>query len=289
MNRFWHGALILSLWIPVAALLAPGDAFADSSTMALLKSTSTSGPPIATLSLVGGTGLTGPMKPSIIHCSEPTLSGTEILVIGAPVDTSLSVRINVFRGQVMVGVDTGSGAQYQERDFVGTRVTHFDAAHGATIRSSLAPVPLAPGTAVPNLPSLTSIAGTISCAGQTPGTSTLTVSGTTEVGRVSGRIRPVFVTCSSGTAGPQALIVGNVKVGRGKGLIDMSVYGGVVSVFIGARSLQGHEYRGPAGSGSATAGGASIKGDAVEMVAPGATAHSVHVVGHATCGQNPAP
>jgi hypothetical protein len=292
MKRFWHGALLASLCLPVAVLCAPGDGFAGSSTVALLNSSSsstttrTSGPPSATLGLVGGTELTGPVVPNIIHCAEPTLDGTEILVIGTPVDSNLSVRISVLRGKVSVGVDTGSGAQYEERDFVGTGVAHFVATHGARIKSSLAPVPPAAGTTVPNLPSVTSIAGTISCAGQTPGSSTLTVVGTTEAGRVSGRIGPVFVTCSPG---PQVLIIGNVKVGRREGFIDVSVFGGVVSLFIASGSVQGQQYRAPVGSGAATTGGASINGNAVEMVASGATAHSLRVVGHATCGQNPAP
>jgi hypothetical protein len=264
----------------VAALVLTGGAGAGSATRA----SAPSGPPVVTLHLVGGTGITGPVTPSIVHCAFPTLQGAEILVIGSPADATLSVRLDVRRGQVMVGLDTGSGPQYEERGFLGRQVTHFDAGRGATIDTSLTPVPPPAGTAVPNLPAISSIAGTISCGGQTAGSSTLRITGTTETGRVTGPIHPVSVSCKPGSP---ALIIGLVKVGHAKALIDMSIGSGPFSFAVITSPSSEHEYQGSAGAGSLTAGGASVNGSATEAAAAGVTTvHTLHVVGHVTCGHD---
>jgi len=241
------------------------------------------GPAVVHLNLVGGPGLTGTLTPDIVHCALPMLKGPELLVIGHPANTNLSIRIMLLAGSVTVGVDTGSGAQYRERDFTGTGMTGFDPAKGATIDSALTAVPAAAGTVAPNLPALTSITGTIDCAGQTPGTSTLAITGETEDGAVSGQISPVNVSCTQGAG---ALVIGLIHVGSGTALIDMSVQGSLFSFFIQGKS-SGHQYQAATGSASVTATGGHVDGDAVERVTGGATPHTLHVVGDATCGQNP--
>lgn len=243
--------------------------------------TNTSGPPTVTLHLVGATGLTGPVTPSIIDCAEPSLTGSTILVIGASPKASLSVRVVVRATTVEVDLDTGSGAQYEERDFTGTDVAGFKATRGVTLNATLTPAAVAPGTSVPDLPVLSSIAGTVHCAGQTPGKSTLTVSGQTETGKASGHIAPVRVTCLTGQ---QVLIIGIVKIGKSKVLIDMSVYNGLFSFFLETSSNGSHQYKAPAGSATATPTGAKVKGTAVEVVTTG-TPHTLKITGRVTCGK----
>ena len=267
-------------------LLAAGGVIATSS--AVSGSNPRSGPASATVSLTGGTGVVGPLSNLTVRCGLPTLAGTEIFVLGTPSNTSLSVRIVVVAGRVTVGVDTGAGAQYQERDFTATKVARFGAAHGATLDTALIAEPVPAGTTVSNLPSITSIVGTIACGGQTAGTSTLALSGKTATGTVKGRIKPVNVSCSQGVQGqgPQVLILGIVKVGTRKALIDLSVRANLFSFVLEPASGGGVQYMGSAGSGVPTTKGANVKGDAVEVAASGASPHTVHVVGHAVCGRS---
>jgi hypothetical protein len=279
-------AALLGLAITLVAGCGGGGGSSTATTTSTSRPSTTTaaptGPAVVHLGLVGGTGLTGTLTPDIVHCALPTLQGPELLVIGHPTDTNLSVRVMLLAGSVTVGVDTGSGAQYRERDFTGTGMTGFDPARGATIDSPLTAVPPAAGTAVANLPALASITGSIDCAGQTAGTSTLAITGDTEEGAVSGQISPVNVSCKQGVG---ALIIGIVHVGSGTQLIDMSVRGNLFSFFVQAQAA--HQYSAAAGSASTTATGGHVDGDAVEMVAAGATPHKLHVVGDVTCGQNP--
>jgi len=111
-----------------------------------------------------------------------------------------------------VRYDSGAGSTYVERDFTGTGVTAFDAATGATLDSPLTEVAItdARGT----LGVLTSIKGTIDCGNQMPGSSALTVSGSTPKGAVSGGLSPVNVECTSSTTYGSAVSVdGIIQVG----------------------------------------------------------------------------
>jgi hypothetical protein len=277
-------AIAWRFWLIV--LLAAGGVLEASS--AVSGANSRSGPASATIRLTGETGVLGPLTNLTVRCGLPTLAGIEIFVLGTPSDSNLSVRIEVVAGSVTVGVDTGSGAQYQERDFAATKVTRFGAALGATLDTALIAAPVSAGTTVPNLPSITSIVGTITCGGQTAGTSTLAVSGKTATGTVRGRINPVNVSCSQGVQGqgPQVLILGIVKVGTHKALIDLNVRANLFSFFLEPASGGGTQYMGSAGSGVPSTTGAKVKGDAVEVVASGVSPHTVHVIGHAVCGRS---
>jgi hypothetical protein len=137
---------------------------------------------------------------------------------------------------------------------------------------------------VPNLPAATSISGTISCAGQTPGHTTLRINGATGAGKVAGGINPVSVTCGPGSL---VLVIGVVKVGHHHALIDMSVSNTALSLALEGTTAT--EYRAPAGTEALTTSGASVDSTATEQLAPGATAHTLHtlhVVGRVTCGKN---
>jgi hypothetical protein len=272
---WWMGALglmVAALGVTVGS--APGSAAAHAP----------SGPPVATFSLVGGTGVSGPLTATIVRCDFPALTGTQILIIARPADASLSVRITVVPGQVTVGVDTGSGAQYEQRNFVGKGVSRFSDTRGASINSSLTAVPLAAGSAAASLPVVSSISGSINCGGQTSGTSTLKITGKTELGTVSTRISPVNVSCSTG---PEVLIIGHIKDGKQAGQVDMSVSGKLFSFSISTKSPTAHSYAGKSGSASASSGGARINGVATETSTAGSAVHKLKVVGRVVCGHDP--
>jgi hypothetical protein len=176
--------------------------------------------------------------------------------------------------------DSGSGATYVERDFAGTGVTNFDAAKGATIDSPLTEVPNqdAHGT----LGVLTSMSGTIDCGNQVPGSPTLTFSGPTPKGALSGGLSPVNVECVTNTFGKSVSVLGILQVGTTPTDMIMSVSPGTFSVYpVGA----GFYRNTSTAVATLTATGAHIDGDVLEQnVAKGATAHTIHVTGDVTCG-----
>jgi hypothetical protein len=176
--------------------------------------------------------------------------------------------------------DSGSGATYVERDFAGTGVTNFDAAKGATIDSPLTEGPNqdAHGT----LGVLTSMSGTIDCGNQVPGSSTLTFSGPTPKGALSGGLSPVNVECVTNTFGKSVSVLGILQVGTTPTDMIMSVSPGTFSVYpVGA----GFYRNTSTAVATLTATGAHIDGDVLEQnVAKGATAHTIHVTGDVTCG-----
>ena len=245
----------------------------------------TKGPATQNLTLGGPAGKAGAVTLASIRCNLPLLSGTQtvmqISVLGEPADPNLSVFIFVQPGTVTVRYDSGSGSTYVERDFTGTGVTKFDPATGATLNSPLTEVPTtgAHGT----LGVLTSITGTIDCGNQMPGSSTLTVSGTTPKGAVSGGLNPVNVECTSSAATGRGVSVDGIVQ------INSIPYFAIVYVTPNAFTFfaSGDAFFRNTSTAVATltANGAHVEGDAVEQnPAAGKTATKVHVSGDVTCG-----
>jgi hypothetical protein len=245
----------------------------------------TKGPATQNLVLEGPAGKAGAVTLAGIRCNLPLLNGTqtvmEISVLAEPADPNLSVYIFVQASSVAVRYDSGQGSTYVERDFTGTGVTKFDAATGATLDSTLTETPTtgAHGT----LGVLTSIKGTIDCGNQLPGSSTLTVSGTTPKGAVSGGLSPVNVECTSSTANGRAVSVnGIIQVGSTPYFTIIYVSPNSFTFFAAGDAF----YRNTSTAvATLTATGAHIEGDAVEQSpAAGKTATTVHVSGDVTCG-----
>ena len=242
-------------------------------------------PATQNLVLGGPAGEAGAVTLAGIRCNLPLLSGTqpvmEISVLGRPADPNLSVYIFVQQGKVDVRYDSGAGSTYVERDFTGPGVTAFDAATGATLDSTLTEV--ATTDAHGSLGVLTTIKGTIDCGNQLPGSSTLTVSGTTPKGDVSGGLSPVNVECTSSTQlGSAVSVDGIVQVGS-------TPYSAII--YISPDSFTFYAagdafYRNTSTAvATLTATGAHIDGDAVEQnPTTGKTATKVHVSGDVTCG-----
>jgi hypothetical protein len=99
-----------------------------------------------------------------------------------------------------------------QRVFTGSGVTGFDAARGATLDSNLRethPAGAVPGT----IGALTRVHGTVDCGNQNVGTSTVTVTGKTGLGTLTGPLESVRVACFVSGDDNYVVIRGIGKVG----------------------------------------------------------------------------
>ena len=263
------------------ALIGPAVAAPTETATASVTPAPTKGPATQHVTLAGPAGAAIPVTEAGIRCNLPSTDVLQISVLARPSDPNLSVYIFVQSGKVTVRYDSGSGSTYVERDFAGTGVTNFDAAKGATIDSPLTEVPNK--DAHGSLGALTSITGSIDCGNQMPGSSTLTFTGLTPNGDLSGGLNPVNVECLTNSNGSSVSILGVVEVGSTPTFMVVYVSPGSFSV---AASGDGFFRSGGTVVATLTATGAQVDGDAVEQLAAGSTAkpHTIHVTGDVTCG-----
>ena len=240
----------------------------------------TKGPATQALTVVGPSGPVA-LASAAIRCDFPSTSGPLINVIAQPGDPNMSVYVDVMPGSVSVRYDAGSGSTYVERDFAGPGVTAFDAATGATIDSALTET-TAPGAASGSLGVLTSIKGVIDCGNQMPGSSTLTLSGATAKGTLSGGLDPVSVECVSDSYGPRVSVIGIATVGSTPTLAVVSISPNTFSLSLSNDGF----YRNTATAKAVLrADGATVEGDGVVQNPPaGSAAHTFHMSGGAVCG-----
>jgi hypothetical protein len=267
---------------PSAATATPATAMATATATATPSEAPSKGAATQQMTLAGPSGSAIAVTNAGIRCSLPASDATlQISVLAQPSDPNLSVYIFVQPGNVTVRYDSGSGATYVERDFAGTGVTGFDAAKGAQIDTQLTEV--ATNQAHGSLGVLTSLKGNIDCGNQLPGSSTLTFSGPTPKGALSGGLNPVSVSCTTSAAtGSSVSVIGLVQVGSTPTYMIMSISPSTFTVYpVGAGF-----YRSTSTAvATLTATGAHLDGDALEQnLAAGATAHTIHVTGDVVCG-----
>ena len=134
--------------------------------------------------------------------------------------------------------------------------------------------------------------GSVNCGSQRPGTSTVTFSGGTAEGTVDGRLNPVRVVCNiSAQYGNNVQIQGIIKVGSdGRAFLFVTLTKSGVTIsesFAASGSKPGvsHFYISQeTGLLTLTKYGASVDGSVKEAASPGVTAHTLRMVGRATCG-----
>ena len=247
------------------------------------------GPPTAQFTTTGTVGLGGPLSVRSVSCSLPSLDGPEILLFTSPQAAGVSVRIDLAAGKVTVTADTGSGQLFVARSFTGSGITGFDAARGATINTTLTET--TSGSPAGSLGTVDSIQGSVSCNNQQPGSSTVTLTGSTATGMVNGGISPVRVTC---TANVGALSIGLTMAGTTRELVDM--FGGTENgtpsislLLIPKGGTAQHFTAGGAGVTTMSSTGVHFNADVVEDHAAGQTPHTVHISGDVTCGSAEAP
>jgi hypothetical protein len=246
--------------------------------------TASKGPATATVSITGSAGLTSPVTTTEISCGQPTLvGGPQIFVLGQAGSAGPQVVLFVQSGHVEVRVGTGSAATLRLRTFVGAGVTGFDASSGAQIDSPLTETTAA-GSATGNLGALASISGTIDCGDQQSGTSTIVVTGLSQLGQLAGPLTSVKVTCTVTSGGTYVGVIGLSTAGTTPVLVFVTASTGALQVAV-ENATSGSSYAGKsAGITTLVPGGATMAGDVTESVKAGATPHVLHVAGNATCG-----
>ncbi|MEO8274351.1 MAG: hypothetical protein ABI620_09825, partial [Chloroflexota bacterium] len=161
------------------------------------------------LSVTGDPNVTGAwMAGTAVNCSNPTLAGLNILTFATSPDGRATVVLTITEGLVKVSERAGSGATSTAREFTGTGVTNYDPARGATIDSDVEIVPT-PAIDAGTLGTITHVTGSVDCGGQTTGTSTIVVSGSSAEGAVNGPFTTFRVLChDSASSGLSVNIIG---------------------------------------------------------------------------------
>src|ERR1700680_148402 len=251
--------------------------------------TSTPGPASEQATLTGDPRITGPLNTGgvthFVNCDEPSLSGLEIFAFENAADPSVGVFLAIRAGFINVRLASGSGTAYTERDFAGPGVTSFGAARGAQFSSSLTEVTAA-GTHKGTVEAITSIAGSVSCGTFTPGGGTVTVTGDTGNGMLSGPLTSIRVGCGGSGQGSYATVAGMSHVGSAPALINTAGGSGASPLFVTVSTASGAQQFTTSATGVVTfpAGGVSYNGTLTETAASGPGSHTVMVSGSAICG-----
>jgi len=244
--------------------------------------TPSKGPATATFAVTGTAGLTGPVTPTTITCDQPGLDGPDIFVLGTA-GSGPGIVLFISAGHVEARVGTGAAATLKLRTFVGTGVTKFDAATGATFDTQLTET-TGKGTAIGNLGALTAISGTIDCGDQQAGTSSIVLSGESALGTIGATVTSVHVTCT--VIGPAAYATVNElgTAGTTPVLVFVNANATLLQVVLETKTVASIYSSKAPGLVTFTPGGVTVAGDVTETVKAGATPHVLHVAGDATCG-----
>jgi hypothetical protein len=236
----------------------------------------------ASLTFSGAAGLAGGLSAAEVTCSFPDVDGLRLSVFARAADPPVTYRISVGPDRVFIHVDTGAGATFRERNFEGTGVSGFDAGRGAHVDTKLSEAAATADIEPGSLGTITEVKGSIDCGDQTPGSSSITVTGETSTGGYdASRLDPVVVECYF--ASEQVTVIGVADAGDREVLlmISLSPTDGV-SVEEAPTSGRPRSYASVPGSASLTADGGHADGDAVEK--DSTSPHRLHVDGDAVCG-----
>jgi len=258
--------------------------------------TLTPSPPTSSFTLTGDVSLTGsPLTSLTVACFVPSFNGKLIAVngqVGQRADAPY-VTITIDSSKVTVGEAAGSGPTYSSRSFSGAGVSGFDPARGARVTGPL--TENASSVAKGTLGAVTAITGSVSCGNQVPGTTNIKISGSTPEGTV-GDFTTTRVACVTTKYGQSVQVATLTTIGGQPALVSVFILKYIndpsvanAPAFTMSQTLQnapGHFYTRVPGSGtfSVTDTGGHIDGDVIEQVAAGATPHTLHITGDATCG-----
>lgn len=251
--------------------------------------TSTPGPFSIQATLTGDARITGPLNTGgvthFVTCDAPSLSGETIDFFESTADPVVGAFVTVRAGSINVRLASGSGATYTERDFDGSGVTSFGAASGAQFSTSLTDATPAGGNKG-TIETISSISGSVSCGTFTPGSGTITVTGDTGNGMLSGPLTSIRVGCGN-SGGQYATVMGLSHVGSTPALIELA--GGTRSspFFVAVMTASGtQDFTNPAtGLVTFPAGGVAYNATVTEQTASGsAGTHTLMASGTATCG-----
>jgi hypothetical protein len=241
--------------------------------------------PHGTITLSGSEGVAGRVADPDVRCNWPDLEGQSIALLAEAPNAGSLVRIRLSPDHVEVFIGSGEGPDYQERSFEGTGVTSFDAAEGAEIDSTLTETTATPGPPE-GVGSVTAIRGSVECGDQTPGRSTVTITGETLLGPVAGAVLdPVRVECSDTPAGNEIAASGLVHVGSTPVLLSLGLASDR-TVTVNKTTASGSGSYHADSRWTSSANGGYVEADVVEQesVSP----RRLHLQGDLTCGRNAA-
>ena len=247
-------------------------------------------PKTTTLSIAGPPDIAGAITVVEVHCFVPSLHGETIQVLGiAAGDRSLTVNATISAGAVKVRVSNVpvTGIIYgdlNERDFAGTGVTAFDPSRGVVLSASLTAEQPNSGAPAGHIGVARSISGGVSCGNQKPGSTSLTVSGSSPLGPVASGLTEARVECLTGQRSISVDVMGLGRVGADPVLIDMFISTGSVIVDLFDSRGNGDSYSNmrPDQTGVVVvSAGAQVTTDVSPQIDP---TLSLHVSGSASCG-----
>jgi len=230
----------------------------------------------------GAVKLVTTVAPTGVTCAFPSLNGPEILTQVASVDGTEGGYITLTANTVFVRIGAGSGATYTQRNFSGTGVTNFDPTKGAQFNAQLTddtPSGQNKGT----VGTVTSVSGSVSCGTKTPGGGTITISGDSSGGSISGALTSLLVKCPTGAA--FSVINGLTQVGSTPASVEIG--GGDGGPYFASISTESTSYFFTSSAkGLYTLGnGHVIWNNAVlTQTSPGSAGHTITISGDATCG-----
>jgi hypothetical protein len=229
----------------------------------------------------GTVQLVSPVPATGVACSFPTLQGPEITMRISATNGSAGGFLYVTSSEVSVRLGAGSGATYTQRNFSGPGVTNFDAATGAQFNAQLTDVSPA-GQKKGTIGTITAISGSVSCGNMTPGSGTITITGTSTGGAISGAITSMLVNCQGGAS--FAIINGLTTVGGAPATLEI---GGTPGGYFGTFQTASATYSfSSAASGLYTPGNGHVQWNNGVMTQTGAggAGHTITVNGDAGCG-----
>ncbi|HYL52840.1 MAG TPA: hypothetical protein VEZ15_12780 [Acidimicrobiia bacterium] len=238
--------------------------------------------PSASLHITGDRALAGDVVDASVVCSFPTVDGLQVSVFAHAPDSRISYRMLVAADKVFVNVDSGAGATFRERNFQGRGVSAFDVAKGAQLDSQLLDTAPSAGVAPGSIGRITAVKGSVNCGNQTPGSSTITVTGTSRTGRYhTSRLDPVLVECYFNSG--QLSVIGITRAGNENVQFLISLGSdGVINVEEAPAHAAQRYYGSVSGLATLTSNGGRAHGDVVERKAT--PPHTLHIEGSATCG-----
>ena len=228
----------------------------------------------------GDVKLVTTVAPTGVTCSFPTISGPQILVQVATSDGTQGGYITLNASTVFVRVGAGAGRTYTERDFSGPGVSNFDAAKGASFNAQLHDTTPA-GQNAGTIGTVSSVSGSVSCGTKTPGGGTITISGASSGGSISGALTSILVKCPAGKT--FAIINGLTTVGSAPANVEIGGADG--SYFASISTASTNYFFTSSGKGLYTLGnGHVIWNKAVLAQTNPSGAGSITISGDATCG-----
>ena len=273
---------------PAASSSSSGGTTAPTATATPTAVASTPGPASVTATLTGEGSVNGALVMGTVHfvnCDEPSLNGETIDAFESSADSAVGAFLTIREGTITVRLGSGSGTSYSERDFSGSGVTGFNPTSGAQFSSSLTEVSNGGGSKG-TIGSLSSISGSVSCGTLDPGGGTVTVTGDTGSGMISGALTSLRVSCTTTAAGRALAARGLSQVGSTPALVSINGGSGAYLFVTAQTASQTYEYAlTTAGAGVTFASGGATLSATPHQTGTGAVAtRTVALAGTVTCG-----